>query len=85
MHSLRHYTEPVIVLMSLIQIGASVELYYDGPQPPAGLFDAFLAIPSSWQSLHRTWQDRQDNLPGNHQTYRFGRPNGVDDLSATCR
>jgi hypothetical protein len=67
------------------QSSATVELFYDGEVPPQGLFDAFFAIPHTWQRLDETWKDRQLNLPGHNQTYRFGRPNGVDDIPEKYR
>ena len=71
--------------MAIKQPAASVELFYDGQEPPKGLFDAFIAIPHTWERLDRTWLDRHDNLPGNHQTYSVGMPSGEDDLPMDFR
>jgi hypothetical protein len=64
---------------------ANVELFYDGPKPPPGLFDPFTSITHKLVRLDRTWTDRQNNLPGHHQSYRVGRPTGTDDLPKDFR
>jgi hypothetical protein len=67
------------------QVIANVELFYDGPNPPPGLFDPFTSITHKLERLDRTWTDRQNNLPGHHQSYRVGRPTGTDDLPKDFR
>ena len=61
-----------------------VEVFFDGPTVPPGLFKAFEDIPHTrgraYTSPMKTWEDLVAIMPNRDQTMRWGLMEGVDDL-----
>ncbi|KAG9308226.1 hypothetical protein JVU11DRAFT_12244 [Chiua virens] len=54
------------------KLGAGVNLFYDGPTPPAGIFDEFLAIPSTLEDVStRSFSDFLESLRGIQYPSRY--------------
>jgi hypothetical protein len=65
-----NYSDPKAAIVGGYQGAAgmvfpSVQLFYDAPEPPAGLYDAFLAIPATSSSARTRTLLEVLQMPGN--------------------